>query len=269
MAKDARPVIVPLDGSRNAETAFPIALYLARSFGSVLRCIRVEHAPGNDGNMRAAEDEFVSYVGGLFNLHREEGVEWDASLLTGHPAEAILGESRGARMVVMASHGQGGLRSTLSGSVSDRVVRSSRIPVLVVAVQGQHRLADGPVLVALDGSPAAEAGLAVGRELAAATRLPVVLLQAWEPVPPPGIEFVPRADKVALEHAAAADAYLEATHWPGEEFVVMRGPPAPAIRQAADRLDASAVVVTSRGKGLAARLAGVPMVYHAPDAASL
>ncbi|HEX6030031.1 MAG TPA: hypothetical protein VFY90_01290, partial [Tepidiformaceae bacterium] len=62
MAKDARPVIVPLDGSRNAEAAFPIALHLARSFGSVLQCVRVERALGGDASAQAARDEFVSYV---------------------------------------------------------------------------------------------------------------------------------------------------------------------------------------------------------------
>jgi nucleotide-binding universal stress UspA family protein len=59
-------------------------------------------------------------------------------VLHGHPATLIqrVADDEDADMIAMGTHGNGGLREVLMGSVTRQVVRSSAVPVLV------HRVAD-------------------------------------------------------------------------------------------------------------------------------
>jgi nucleotide-binding universal stress UspA family protein len=55
-----------------------------------------------------------------------------------HAAEGVLdiARERGADLIVMASHGRGGVRRLVLGSVTDKVLRASDRPVLIVRAQG-------------------------------------------------------------------------------------------------------------------------------------
>jgi hypothetical protein len=55
-------------------------------------------------------------------------------LTVGHPAEEIVAyaQDEGAGLIVMGSRGKGGIRRSLTGRVSDSVVRHAHCPVLVV-----------------------------------------------------------------------------------------------------------------------------------------
>lgn len=62
-----------------------------------------------------------------------EALRGDAIVLDGIPADAITERAReGYDMVVLATHGRTGLSHALLGSVAERVVRYSPVPVLVV-----------------------------------------------------------------------------------------------------------------------------------------
>ena len=56
------------------------------------------------------------------------------AMLEGGAAEKIVNYTRehGIDLVVMSTHGFGGLKRLLLGSVTDRVIRSCEVPVLVV-----------------------------------------------------------------------------------------------------------------------------------------
>ena len=59
---------------------------------------------------------------------------WDADVVMGHPAEAIVrvaGE-RGVDLIVMSTHGRTGLKHVLMGSVAEKVVRRAPCAVLTV-----------------------------------------------------------------------------------------------------------------------------------------
>jgi nucleotide-binding universal stress UspA family protein len=57
-----------------------------------------------------------------------------AYVAEGHAAEAILSlaEEQGAGMIVMSTHGRGGLARAVFGSVADAILKRSHIPVLVI-----------------------------------------------------------------------------------------------------------------------------------------
>jgi nucleotide-binding universal stress UspA family protein len=155
----------------------------------------------------------------------------------------------------MASHGKGGIHAALIGSVTDKVVRNAAVPVLIVPLGTRARLTSDPVVVGLDGSEVAEAGLVVARDLAALLRAPLVLVRAYNLPPPAGFEFVAYPVDLATTLRAGSEEYLTQVARPGEESVAIQGPGYDAISRTAERADASLVVVTSHGKGFATRLA--------------
>jgi nucleotide-binding universal stress UspA family protein len=59
-------------------------------------------------------------------------VECDAAVLEGQPADALLGASKDADLIVVGSRGLGGFKRLMLGSVSDQVVHHAPCPVLVV-----------------------------------------------------------------------------------------------------------------------------------------
>jgi nucleotide-binding universal stress UspA family protein len=141
-------VMVTLDGSDLSEAAIEPALDMARLFGAGLTLVRVIEYPNRtesvylpdaveaiedrlEESRSATQDELARVAARVAD--GEVPVDQEARVVI-HAAEGILdiaGE-RGADMIVMASHGRGGVRRLLLGSVTDKVLRGSHRPVLVV-----------------------------------------------------------------------------------------------------------------------------------------
>lgn len=253
-------IVVPLDGSKNAEKAGPMAALLARLYGAPVRFVHV--VDETEGVFSAADLErarglFASYaaeLGARLGLPAT-GVSAETGL--GPAAATILGMAGDARFIVIASHGRGGFRATVIGSVADKVVRGAKTPVVVVpAVEDAPRPDEQRlVLIAVDGSPEAERGLAAGRDLAAKLNASVALVRAVSVPPPVGVEFAYYPPDVLGTMSRAADEYMESIRRPAEKVMVVRAEASVAIEQAAAEIGAGLVVMTSQGKGLAARLA--------------
>jgi nucleotide-binding universal stress UspA family protein len=87
------------------------------------------------------------------------GVSYETDVVQGNPAPTIVeyADRYDLDLVVMPTHGREGLSRYLIGSVSEKVVRLSSVPVLTVRMQPDETL-DFPyerILVPTDGSPAA------------------------------------------------------------------------------------------------------------------
>ena len=256
MPTDERPIVVPLDGSKNSEHAVPHAARLAAMYGASLRFIHVaDDDEVKDGSITNASNVFASYVDDLM-ANVPGGLEHSAELLLGKPAEMILERAEDARFLVLASHGRGGFHATFVGSVADKVVRGAAVPVVFVPSIGEPTAPTyQQILVALDGSREAEAGLALAREIAEHTKGKLSLLQAYSIPPPVGVEFGYYPPDVMDSLEDASESYLSRTARENEERIVMQASPPLAIEQSANRIDADLVVLTSHGKGLATRIA--------------
>jgi nucleotide-binding universal stress UspA family protein len=247
-------ILVPLDTSAVAERAVPTAAWLAGLYGLPLKLLYVldEHLESPAGAEAA-----LSVRGYLEGVATRYGVP-DASVAVteGHAASEILAAAAGARFIVIGSHGRGGFRAAVIGSVADKVVRSATVPVLMVPgiERPETPSAGRPVVVALDGSPEAEQALALGRQIAGLAGCPVALVRAFKLPPPPGIQIA--AYPVDLREAAREDAteYLARTARPGEEQILAEGDASTVVVETAQRLGAALVVMASTGKGLARRL---------------
>lgn len=254
------PILVPLDGSTNAERALLPAKGLAEALGCPLRVVHVlsGEAAANAEERARATGVFTMYVRRLAARRRLDPDAIQVAVLEGSPAEAILKASQSARMIVLASHGRGGFKAAILGSVADRVVRGAEKPVLLVrGTAAEH----GPLgirraIVCLDGSEQAERGLAFGRELTARMGVSLVLLRTYSaPKQVTGEDFLyydPKALTPQLEEAARA--YLRAQALPGETALAVEGAPAETIARVAKDEHADAIIITTRGMGLARRL---------------
>jgi len=247
---DTRPILVPLDGSKLSEYALPIGAWYSKATGAPLKFLHV--VDNGRADAKAAEN-FQTYAA---ELAGRVGISMpETMVLAGNAAEQILNASVSASAIALASHGRGGFRAMIRGSVADKVFRGASVPVLVEP--GTDVPAAEPtgetILVGLDGSEAAERGLATARELAKVAGVSVTLLHTYSMPPAAGIEFAAFPADYAPQIEEAAQSYVTLTALPGEQTIVRMGDPTTAILEAADETDAILVVLTKSGKGTAAR----------------
>jgi nucleotide-binding universal stress UspA family protein len=161
-----RAILVPLDGSEIGQQAIEVAARLARHAGAALH-LAMAHQPPPAGLLaselprvaeeveaesRAREAAYLEAVAeGVRCAH---GLCVTTALLEGPPARALADEVRARHidLVVMTTHGRGGLNRWWLGSVTDRLLRLTRAPVLLLHPRtGVQPTEFRRVLAALDG----------------------------------------------------------------------------------------------------------------------
>jgi nucleotide-binding universal stress UspA family protein len=141
-------ILVPLDGSALSERALPAARALARKFESQILLLRVLDIPTPTtptsqlemtiGWVREARqhtfEEARSYLEAIQGELCEEGFDTRVLLRDRAPAEDILdvAKAENVDLIVISSHGRGGLARWTFGSVAERVARHSPCPVLLI-----------------------------------------------------------------------------------------------------------------------------------------
>jgi nucleotide-binding universal stress UspA family protein len=252
-------LLVPLDGSPLAERALPFATRLAASGAGALVLAHVA-SPATDAN---------SYdLSAVADRLRAEGFQVLTRLLDaprGVPAALdALARDLPADLVVMSTHGRGGLRRTIFGSVADGLVRRTATPVLLIppgCKQSWPEHHPGLFLVPLDGSDLAEQALGPARQLAARFDAELLLVRVLSPV----LHTRYRTGKLVLA-SAGFDEVEDAWHYLSEHadrlrtagqrvsIWVLVGSPAAAIAEAARTEHADAIVMTTHGRHGAGRL---------------
>ena len=139
-----RKILVPLDGSKVAEGVLPHAKDLAYSQGAELILLNVGANPAMDfafsdpGIARSAvmeqEERSKKYMDGIERDLKDAGFKTSTVLRVGSVAETILGvaDELGVDCIAMSTHGRTGPARWLIGSIADRVVHNSKIPVLLI-----------------------------------------------------------------------------------------------------------------------------------------
>jgi nucleotide-binding universal stress UspA family protein len=121
-------VLITLDGSPLAERALSIGAGLAQLLGGELHLLRV--AKRLDVAAAGAYLEDVSA-----SLHSEGTLDVHRTVLRGPSAGETIrnfAHQHGVGLIVIASHGRGGLSRALMGSVATEVVTTAGVPVVVV-----------------------------------------------------------------------------------------------------------------------------------------
>jgi nucleotide-binding universal stress UspA family protein len=281
-----RSILVPLDGSPFAEQAVPLAARTAQRAGSKLRLILVHGLPSAPIDLVTAK-LFTSielatrkseraYLRGIQTRLRDGGTRLASAVtLTGKagPALAQYVREMGIDLVVMSTHGRGGIRRAWLGSVADYLIRTLEVPVLLLrpveSEPGSARpAASGPILVPLDGSPLAEEALGPAIALARAWDAELALLQVVRPVllsADPALPLpLPSAfdqDLTTMWRTQAQDyidGIVEQLHGQGIRATgaaSLGWYPADSILEAARPERVAAIVIATHGRGGLSRLA--------------
>jgi nucleotide-binding universal stress UspA family protein len=139
-----RKILVPVDFSTASDHAAHYAVALARQLGAAIELIHVWEIPVYtfiDGAVMVGPETITRVTGDLQTKldqlaarHRDHDVTITAHLLEGVPEREIGAHAAtaGFDLIVMGTHGRGGLARMILGSVAERVVRTSTVPVLAV-----------------------------------------------------------------------------------------------------------------------------------------
>lgn len=256
MASDEGPILVPLDGSKNAERAVPHAISFANLHSESLRFVHVaDENEVREANLTRASEVFASYVKELLERYRAIARPFTAELLSGSPADILVNLARTSHMVVLASHGRGGFHATFVGSVADKLIRGSPVPVLIAPSVGDPPCGKYErILVALDGSPISEMGLAAARQIAEGTGAHLTLVRAYMTVPYTEMAFVNQLPSRYDVLRETSEDYLEELAGPGEEWTAVQASAPAGIELIAREIGADLVVMTGGGKELGSRI---------------
>lgn len=134
-------ILLPSDGSDAASVAVDQAIDLASRYDARLHVLYVVDQSAIEGLVSeselvavALENEGTETVEAIAQLAGDHDIDVVTSVVTGHPADTILdyAADNDVDLVVMGTHGRQGLDRFLLGSVTERVVRRSDVPVLAV-----------------------------------------------------------------------------------------------------------------------------------------
>jgi nucleotide-binding universal stress UspA family protein len=267
-----RHLLVPLDGSGLAEAVLPATAALAQRLGAAVTLLHVmeRNAPATvhgERHLTQAGDaeRYLEQMAHRLALgdrpvarHVHPAKEGDVALAIVQHAEELRVD-----LIVISTHGSGGLRGLVAGSIAQRVLQRGTTPIFVV------RPAGGPppaftcrtIVVPVDGTAAHEPGLDGAVELARGfgARLHLVIV-----VPTPATlsggtaavgTMMPMAMSALLDLATEGAAeyvrrQVERLQAGGLEATaqVSRGEPAASLLEAAERCGADLLIMASHGR---------------------
>jgi len=146
-------ILVPTDGSDTANVAVEHAVDVAANYGATVHALYVVDPDwlayslgseqldrirqGNFGEMEDVEADAAEATGVVADAARDHDIEVTEAIRGGTPHEIITNyaDTEAVDLIVIGSHGRSGVRRALLGSVTERVLRSSHVPTLVVDEQ--------------------------------------------------------------------------------------------------------------------------------------
>ncbi|WP_254524890.1 universal stress protein [Natrinema caseinilyticum] len=170
-------ILFPTDGSQGASVAFDHVLDIAAAHESTVHILNVANTR-KDAVLRMGgevldvlEREGERHVRDDADCARERGIDVVTAVYDGDPYSSIIeyAESNDVDLVAMPTHGRTGLERFMLGSTTERVVRTSPVPVLTIRPDSDGETPTYPyrtVLVPTDGSDCATAALAIGTDVA-------------------------------------------------------------------------------------------------------
>jgi nucleotide-binding universal stress UspA family protein len=147
-----KSIVVPLDGSKLAESVLPRAVELAKTLSLAIVLTRAyqiplsaayagaeaPYIPNQDALLNLVREEVSAYLETKVNELHQNGVDKVSSiLLVGSGADEIIELAQGTpdNLIAMCTHGRSGVKRWVLGSVTEKVVRHSGDPVLVVRAE--------------------------------------------------------------------------------------------------------------------------------------
>ncbi len=193
MHSDFTHLLVALDGSGLAEVALPVAIAFARKNGGEITLLHVVEpdAPATihgDHHLRT-QSEATEYLDTLADSFRREGLAIRTAVVMAgaRGVAATISDAldeHGCDLLILATHGEGGLRDLLFGRVAQQVLQLATRPLVIVPAARKLSTFDcATMLVPLDGSESGEIKLPMAASVANMFQCRIVLIRV---VPTPG-----------------------------------------------------------------------------------
>ena len=275
-----RNIMVPVDGSSFSREAVLQGVRIAEGCGATLRLVRVGTTPALISSpealspgVEAFENHRARELADLYQIANEcrgsSTANVTASLLDGPVSDALEGYIARHRvdLVVMRSHTRRGLARVWFGSVADKLIRHTGVPVLIVrppslatALESGFRFKR--ILVPLDGSALAERSLHAAVTLARLDGAAVTLLRIVPSAHSPGSQL--QSPLGPASHAAVTEAqtYLNSLVPTLRESnlgilpkVLIADDVAGAILQTTESHEIDLIAIATHGRGALARVA--------------
>lgn len=154
-----KKIMVPLDGSELAECVLPqVETFITGCQVGAIVLVRViepaaltykgayvtsaDDLKKIDVNTRKIEEErknnAAEYLQGVVSRLKLDGVKCQTEVISGKVAESLVDyvEANGVDLIIIATHGRSGVSRWVRGSIADRILRASRVPVLMVRAPG-------------------------------------------------------------------------------------------------------------------------------------
>ena len=138
-------ILVPLDSSELAEKVLPHATQIAKGMNVPLTLVRIidpvdpqltdpKHGLYLDRVSASLRNSAQEYLNKVASSVREEGVTVQCEVREGDVASRIIdeAESEPDTLIAMTTHGYSGVARWVMGSITDKVLRASSNPVLVI-----------------------------------------------------------------------------------------------------------------------------------------
>jgi nucleotide-binding universal stress UspA family protein len=192
-------ILVPLDGTPESNAALPAVRTMARATGGSVYLLQVLESAESAA---LAEEKLKRIAAELAG----NGLQVESAVRPGRAADEILEQVReqAADLVVMRTRGRAGIERAITGSVAERLLSRSDVPIVMLRPGGRRLDRIANVLVPVDGTPGGAFALASGVKLAKATGAQIHLAEVVVPLMlsalDPG-EYDPGWDEEALSGA--------------------------------------------------------------------
>lgn len=142
-----RNIVIATDGSKNVQRAISHGIEFAKLSGAIVHALYVVNTPSTISDWTAGKETIYKImkndgqkaVSKIMKIGEASGVEVREVLLEGYPSSEIIdfAENNNIDLIVMGTLGATGLERFLIGSVAEKVVKGSKVPVLVVRSKKQ------------------------------------------------------------------------------------------------------------------------------------
>ena len=266
-------ILLPMDGSHLAETALPAASLLAQKLCASVTLLHLieKNAPGEihgQSHLKTPE-EATRYLQGLANSYFPPEMNLDVHVHTTEVTNvaqsiAVHADELNQDLVIMCSHGKGGFRSWLSGSIGQQVIANGKTPVLLIQTDADGRTSAfdcSRILVPVDGNPDHACCVHVASQLAINCSAQLDMISV---VPTPATLKAENAATGKLLPATMAAMLLlaeenavkyltsQSKELQGQGITirtqVLRGDPAASIVEAARKANSGLIVLSTHGK---------------------
>jgi len=266
-------ILVPLDGSRLAETAVTPALSLAQTLAAPITLLHIieKDAPQEVHSNRhlTRGDEAVAYLNALAQTKSDGKVKIETHVHTTEVRDVAASIIQHANeefkpdLIVMCAHGQTGFRDLVFGNIAQQVLAGGQTPLLLTqpTTEVSSPFHVSRIFVPLDNESIHDKSLFFAQELAAAYKAEIYLLTVIPTIktlsgekaaissmlPVTSRAFLDLQEETAREHLQThLDEFRHAGYNANAE--IGRGDPAEVIAATAARVDADLIILSTHRK---------------------